>query len=97
MIECRNYVVLDKCSLLYKYFCFVDVKKHFADNLLIKNKIRVWFGKEFANEGMDYVAIFCKVRKKDCAGFEKTMKELQSKILICGYGNYEDVCREVFR
>ena len=96
MKEYKNYTILDKFSLLYKYYCFIDVKKYYADNLLIKNKIRVWFGKEFAKKGTDYVAIFCKVRKNKSAEFERVMEELQNKMLICGYNDYEEVCRGMF-
>ena len=37
-MEYKNYIPLEKISLRYKYFCFIDTKEYLADALFIKNK-----------------------------------------------------------
>ena len=91
----KNYTVLDEFSLLYRHYCFLDVKEYFADGIFIKNKIKVKFGKEFSKN--NYVVIFCKVRKHDADAFEKSMEELHRKMLLLGYKDYEDISQDVFQ
>lgn len=93
----KNYTVVDEFSLLYRNYCFLDVKEYFADGIFIKNKIKVKFGKEMVKPEIKYVVIFCKVRKKNADAFEKSMEELHRKMLLLGFGDYEDVCKGLFQ
>lgn len=58
-----NCFPIEKFSLRYKYFCFVDTTEYLADALFIKHKIRVWFKKEAINQNTDY--------EKYCEEFKK--------------------------
>lgn len=91
----RNYVQIDKFSLRYRYFCYVDVKQYLADELFKKNRIRVWFTKEYGKEDKDYIAIMCKVYKRDAKKFEALMPELEKKMLLMGYTDYAEICGEL--
>ncbi len=95
-MQFKNYVPLKKLSLRYHYFCFIDVKEYLADALFVKNKVQVWFGKEYAKEGSVYNVLFCKVKKKDTERFLKTMEELKNKMLLLGYTDYDSQCIEFF-
>ena len=46
--------------------------------------------KEFHKEGERYCFIYCKVRKDDAIRFELAMEKLKSKMLVCGYNDYEE-------
>lgn len=94
-MEYKNYVKLEKLSLMYDYYCFVDVKKYLADKLFVEHKVRVWFQKECTKPGMNYLIMFCKVRKKDRMKFLSALEELKNKMLIFGYTDYENFCYEL--
>ena len=42
------YLKIRKPSLRYDYFLFFDTPEYLADQLFIKQKVRVWFDKEYA-------------------------------------------------
>ena len=76
-MEYKNYIPLEKISLRYKYFCFIDTKEYLADALFIKNKVRVWFQNEAHKPDTDFVFIFCKVRS-----YRADMQTFVSKITL---------------
>lgn len=39
--------------------------------------------------------IFCKVQKKDTERFEKALSKLNDKMLLLGYKDYQEICKEV--
>lgn len=41
----RNYVKIEKKSLLYNYYAYIDTEDFFADDIFIQEKVRVQFGK----------------------------------------------------
>ena len=75
---------------------FFDVDKFFGSHMIIENMIRIDFQKEMRKDGSPYIAVFCKVHKKDIEKFENTMLELRKKILICGYSDYDEFCEKFF-
>ena len=76
-MEYKNFIQLEKFSLRYKYFCFIDTKAYLADALFIKNRVRVWFQKEAHKPNTDFIVVFCKVKKCDIKKFlEKVMRLL---------------------
>ena len=85
----KLYWTIEKFSLRFDYFMFFDVESYLADQLFIKHKVRVWFGEEYRREGSPYIAIFCKVRKKDVPAFLDALEDLKKSMLICGYLDYE--------
>ena len=88
----KNYFTIQKFSLLYDHYAFVDVPEYFADQLFIKHKVTVRFGHEFQHPDEPYVIIFSKVRKRDRDRFLTALAELPNKMILCGYSGYEEFC-----
>lgn len=88
----KNYFTLERVSLLYDHYAFIDVPQYYADQLFIRHKVRVYFGKEFQHPDQPYVIIFCKVRKRDRDRFLAALSELDRKMLLCGYPGYSEFC-----
>ena len=40
----RNYVKIEKKSLLYNYYAYIDTEDFLADSIFIQEKLRVFFG-----------------------------------------------------
>lgn len=60
-----NYWTIRKFSLLYSYYAIIDTTDYLADQLFVKNEVRVWFGQEYICPDGPYCVIFCKCRKRD--------------------------------
>lgn len=88
----KNYFTLERVSLLYDHYAFIDVPQYYADQLFIRHKVRVHFGKEFQHPDQPYVIIFCKVRKRDRDRFLAALSELDRKMLLCDYPGYSEFC-----
>ena len=83
------YLKIKKLSLRYDYFLFFDTPEYLADQLFIRQKVRVWFDEEYAMKGSRFLAILCHVKKKDSHRFIDAIAALRNKILLCGYPEYE--------
>lgn len=90
----NNYIALASKSIRYKFFCFIDTEEYLADQLFIKNKIRVWFQSEARKQDTEYVFIICKVKKCDEDIFLRSLEELKRKMLLMGHLDYEKFCTE---
>ena len=77
-------------SLFFDRYLFFDVEPYLADQLFIRRRIRVWFDREYEKDGSPYVAILCRVRKRDSAAFLAALEDLQKKMLLCGHPDYEE-------
>lgn len=75
-------------SLFYDYFVFFDTKPYLADQLFIRHKVRVWFDREYAKDGSPYLAIFCRVRRKDVPKFLAALEDLKNSMMLCGHPHY---------
>lgn len=91
------YLKIRKPSLRYDYFLFFDTPEYLADQLFIKQKVRVWFNQEYAKEGSPFLAIFCRVKKKDSAKFLAALDALKNKMILCGYPEYEAEVKKMIR
>ena len=91
------YFKIRKPSLRYDYFLFFDTPEYLADQLFIKQKVRVWFNQEYAKEGSPFLAIFCRVKKKDSAKFLAALDALKNKMILCGYPEYEAEVQKMIR
>ena len=91
------YLKIRKPSLRYDYFLFFDTPEYLADQLFIKQKARVWFNQEYAKEGSPFLAIFCRVKKKDSAKFLAALDALKNKMILCGYPEYEAEVQKMMR
>lgn len=85
---------LEKFSLFYDYYAFIDTQNYLADNLFIKHKVTVHFMQEYYHPDTEYIVILCKCRKKDSERFCTALEELPNKMLICGHPDYIDFCKE---
>ena len=59
------YQYIDRLSLFYNYFAFLDTDAYLADQLFIKHQVRVHFCEEYVRGDSPYRVIFCHVRKRD--------------------------------
>ena len=91
------YLKIRKPSLRYDYFLFFDTPEYLADQLFIKQKVRVWFDKEYAKDGSPFLAILCHVKKKDSAKFIAALDALKNKMILCGYPEYEAEIQKMMR
>lgn len=66
--------------------------KYKADLIFVKNRIRVTFLKEYKKDEK-YILIMCRVKKKDSETFISCMEELKNKMILLGYTDYPEFCR----
>lgn len=102
-MEYTNYIQLQKLSLRYNYYVYVDTKEYLADPLLHNEHISM----KFLKEGLippkklelseDYIVVICKVKKDFSEMFENCMKKFCNKMLILGYKNYEKESAEIIK
>lgn len=88
----KNYFTLEKFSLLYDHYAFIDAPEYYADQLFIEHKVTVRFGHEYKHPDQPYFIIFCKVRKRDRERFLAALGEINRKMILCGYPRYEEFC-----
>ena len=91
----KNYLKLDGLSILSVPYMYIDHKDYLADSLLAQNQVSIRFEEEFERNGSPYCVIFCRVKKKDIAGFEKTMESLYNKMLLFGHNDYRESCEKL--
>ena len=90
------YQHIDRLSLFYNYFAFLDTDAYLADQLFVKHQARVHFREEYVRGDSPYRVIFCHVRKRDRARFQAALEELPKKMMLLGYIDYLDVCRALW-
>ncbi|MGI6261503.1 MAG: hypothetical protein ACOYJR_06655 [Acutalibacteraceae bacterium] len=91
-VKIANGWILQKISLRYQYFAFFDTSHYLADSLFVKHQVTVRFLQEYAHDDFNYFIIFAKCRKKDIDKVVTALEELQNKMLICGYLDYQKCC-----
>lgn len=91
------YLKIRKASLRYDYFLFFDTPEYLADQLFIRQRVRVWFDEEYTKKGSHFLAILCHVKKKDSAKFLDAIAALKNKMLLCGYPEYEADVQKMLR
>ena len=75
-------------------YAYLDTHSYIADSIFYKHEIPVRFEDEFVKDGEKYRVIFCSVKRKYKAKFERALLEIHNKMLLCGYNDYEDSCKE---
>ena len=91
----KNFLRLDGLSILSVQYMYIDYKDYLADSLLAQNHVSVRFENEFSRDDSSYRIILCKVKKKDTAGFEKSMELLCNKMLLFGHNDYMEFCYSI--
>lgn len=75
-------------------FFYVDTPDYKADDLLEKYGVPVKYIGDRVKEDDGYIIVECRVKYEDVEDFLNVMHELQRLMLICGYRDYEEICRE---
>ena len=96
MVGHAFYQKLDRFSLFYDYFAFLDIEPYAADQLFIQHQVTVHFVREYGKPGCPYRIILCKVRRRDADRFHAAMAELPDKLRLLGYADYLEVCRALW-
>lgn len=91
----RNFWRLNKPSLRYAYYAFLDTEDYLADQLFISHKVEVKFLQEYGKVDSPYMVIMCRCRKQDVESFEAALAELPNKMLLLGFKDYLDVWEEM--
>ena len=91
----KNFLKLDGLSILSAHYMYIDHKEYLADSLFAQNHVSVRFGNELSRDNSPYRIILCKVRKKDTAGFEKSMELLCNKMQLFGHDDYVEFCNDI--
>ncbi len=81
----KNYVKIEKKSLLFNYYAYIDTEEYLADSIFIQEKLKVFFGKTGRKQDSQYV-VLCKVWKWDAEKFVHAMGMLYNKLLLLGHG-----------
>lgn len=90
-----NFVELES-SIFHDNFLYFDIIDCYADEIFIKNRVKVKFRAKLASDEYSYIAVVCKVRRKFRESFLNSLKELERKMLICGFTDYSDFCTQYF-
>lgn len=93
--DIKYYWKVQRCSLFYFHYAFVDTKEHLADQLFVKHKVRVYFDGEYAKEGTVYRIIVCRIRKAHAKRFLRALSELPDKMLLLGNKDYVNFCEHM--
>ena len=80
MKHSQYYQPIDRPSLRYAYYAFLDTDAYLADPIFIKHQVRVRFREEYVRNDSPYRVIFCQVRKRDRMRFLAAMEELPNKM-----------------
>lgn len=89
---CQKIRTLSPFSLTYAY---LDIPKYLADQIFIKNKIKVKFKEEFVKADTPYIVIVCSFNKNDIGKFKTSLRELENKMLIMGHTDYCKISEEL--
>ena len=84
MEDTNFYQHIDRLSLFYSYFVFLDTDAYLADQLFIKHQVRVHFHEEYVRGDSPYRAIFCHVRKRDRRSEERSSGRVAEKDDVAG-------------
>ena len=90
----KNYIEIDRKSLLFKFFAYLDTNEYLANEMFVQNGLKVFFCKTGRKKDSRYVIVICKVWKKDADRFVRVMDLMNKKMLLLGYGNFEKVLQE---
>ena len=94
----RNYICYGKTALnQWIRYAFLDRPENYAASVLQKNNVRFRFNRLLVGEDTDYVLIQMLVKTEDREKFLKAMEDLKTKMLLCGYPDYETEAGELIR
>ena len=91
------YQRIQKLSMMWRYYAYVDTPNHAADFCMRTNGVStVHFLKEMVKDDSDYIIVFCKVSKRENAEFLAAMKSLPERMKQIGHPDYCKEAAELF-
>ena len=75
-------------SLFCDYFMYFDTMPYLADRLFVRRDVRVWFDMDLEKPGSPYLAVMCRVRKRDVPKFLEALEDLKRSMMLCGHPDY---------
>lgn len=93
-MDVKNYFKISGVNPFREKYMFIDLPEYLADDIFVRSKLKVKFGKEYGKPEEKYVFILCTIRKKDREKFKICMKQLETKMLLMGNADYTEFCRK---
>ena len=79
----------------WRTFIYIDCAEYLAGKSFEKYGLNPFILREMSSDGEKYIALSCIIKKKNTGLFCEAMAELQKNMVICGYLDYEQFCREL--
>lgn len=76
-------------------FFYVDCPQYLSFNAFDKYGVKPFWMRFSETDEQKYVGVICRVWKRQFYEFLECMNEMQRTMIICGYNDYEDFCREL--
>ena len=93
-----NYIKLENKRLFHNFYFYIDILQddvYIADKIFVANNLKVKFIKDFRAKDINIFGHIVKINKKDNDLFIKSMEELNNKIILLGYNDYENDCTKL--
>ena len=84
------FLPIEKFSLFHRYYLFFDTEGHLSIPLFTRHKVRITAARQFRRESFSFVAVLCRIPKKDAPRFTLAMEDLKKSMLITGHGSYQE-------
>lgn len=93
-----NFIKVRSMNPFRLNYIYLDVSEYLADRIFVRHELPVkFFDQEFRREGSDVRFVYCSIRKKNRAEFEKCMEELCDAAALMGYTDYTAACEGLDR
>lgn len=94
--ETNGYVKLHTRNPFRQMYAYLDTSDCLADQLFIKEKVRVKFKYDFVHTSGRFLCVFVTCWKKDVESVECALSQLKRKVLLCGHvTDYQDMCQRI--
>lgn len=95
-IEIYNAFCINEHKLKpWRTFIFVDCPQYLATKCFSNYGVNPLVFKEMYYPELKYSAFVCAIRKSKTNEFLHAMHDLQKAMLICGYSDYQEFCKEL--
>lgn len=90
------FVRINKFSLFYKYYMYLDHNEYYADAIFAQNGLRLKFTKEYKKKNYPYRMITVRCPKNQAELFERVCNDIPRIMLIRGRRDYADAAKYIF-
>ena len=91
----NNYIEVQSRSPFSTRFFYIDVEDYKADDIFLEFGIFPRFYEHIYFSNSQYVAILCRIPRKQRHMFEKAMAKLHQKMVLTGNEDYDKFCDEI--